>query len=145
MSALRTGAKPVVLTCALAALNAVAGCASTGAPNYASQNPAVATRVAQAAAPNEDDGLPAQSPPPGRIRAVPDNPDEPFSKNYGGGNPAALGITAGKPAAEDGSHDGTRDGAHGVVRNAPANAPPIPDDLPPAFRQKLVAAYSQDE
>lgn len=128
MSALRAGSKPVLSSCALAALTTLAGCSSTGSSQYTAQSVAPPRALAQAATAVEDDGLPAQSPPPGRIRLMPDNPGEPFSKNYGGGNPAAL-----------------RAGAGGEQHKRPAENPAVPQDLPPAFRQKLVTALSQDE
>lgn len=128
MSALRSGSAPVLTSCALAALTVLSGCSSAGTAPQTAQSVSVAPRVAQAAAVTEDDGLPAQAPPPGRIRLMPDNPDEPFSKNYGGGNPAALSAGGTQP------HE-----------KAPARKPPLPGDLPPAFRQKLVTAMSQDE
>lgn len=125
MSALRSGPAPVLSSCAIVALTALAGCSSTGA-NYTAQDVPVAPRVAQSAVVVEDDGLPAQSPPPARINRAPDNPDEPFSKNYGGGNPAVLGI--GKPGG-----------------GTPADhVPREPADTARAFPRK-VASAAQDE
>ena len=125
MSALRAGSVPVISSCAFAALTALAGCSSTGNTTYTAQDVPVAPRVAQAATVVEDDGLPGQSPPPSRIRAMPDNPDEPFSKNYGGGNPAALG-------------------AGQIDHDQPKRAP-LPADVPAANRQKVAVAIPQDE
>ncbi len=71
-------------------------------------------QVAAAPAPREemeDDGLPVQRPPLARSVRQPDDPSEPFSRNYGAPAPAA-----------------------------PQKAAAIPDDLPPAFRKKLVVA-----
>lgn len=124
MSALRSGPAPVLSSCAIVALTALAGCSSTGS-NYTAQDVPVAPRVAQSAV-VEDDGLPAQAPPPVRIRTAPDNPDEPFSKNYGGGNPAVLGI--GKPGGDAPASD---------------HAPQQPADSP-RFPRK-VASVAQDE
>lgn len=135
MSALRSGSLPVLSSCALAALTVLSGCASTGSVSHTAQNVS-GPRVAQAAAVTEDDGLPAQAPPPGRIRAMPDNPSEPFSKNYGGGNPAALSVGGTHPEEK---------AAGGASETAPARKPALPDDLPPAFRQKLVTALSQED
>ena len=59
----------------------------------------------------EDDALPVQRPPLARSVRQPDDPSEPFSRNYGGPAPAA-----------------------------PRRAAAIPDDLPPAFRKKLIVA-----
>lgn len=135
MSASRFGSAPVLSSCALAALTVLSGCASTGTVSNTAQNVS-GPRVAQAAAVTEDDGLPAQSPPQARIRTMPDNPNEPFSKNYGGGNPAAL--SAGGAHREENA-------AAGSPVKAPVRKPALPDDLPPAFRQKLVTALSQED
>ena len=72
----------------------------------------------------EDDGLPSQAPPAADIRQMPDDPSEPYSRNYGGPNPASIkhkatGATASKPS--------------------PAQ-PAVPADLPPAFRRQLAMA-----
>ena len=104
---------------------ALGGCASSqNTAQYEAQN----ARVAQAVTDVEDDGLPAQTPPPQRIRQSPDNPAEPFSRNYGGSNPSASAA----PEPE------------GPAPNR-SPAPKIPTDLPPVFRQKLVAAMIADE
>ena len=125
----RSGSLPVLSCCALAALLSVGGCASTQAPRYSSETVAPSRVVAQAASAVEDDGLPAQTPPPAYIRQLPDDPSEPFSPNYGGGNPAALDAAASGKAAP----------------SRPAVRVPVPDDLPAAFRHKLVTALRQDE
>ena len=58
---------------------ALAGCAASSAdPTPAAQAVAKAPRT-----PMEEDGLPAQVPPPARIRQQEDDPTEPFSPNYG--------------------------------------------------------------
>ena len=104
---------------------ALGGCASN---QNSAQYDANAMRVAQGPTEVEDDGLPAQTPPSQGIRQTPDDPSEPFSRNYGGINPSASSA----PLAED---------------PAPHQAPPpkIPHDLPAAFRQKLAAAVAADE
>jgi len=67
----------MVLAC-LAPLG-LAGCATSGADQASA-----ARAVAQAGrVDTEADGLPAQVPPPARIRQLPDDPAEPFSPNYG--------------------------------------------------------------
>ncbi|MGL4397279.1 MAG: adhesin [Hyphomicrobium sp.] len=108
----------------------LAGCAAT--PRYTSDAVAVAPRqtVAQVAD-VEDDGIPAQTPPAANIRQQQDDPREPYSRNYGGINPSANA----KPL-ESGPQPGSG--------SAPVK-PKIPDDLPPAFRQKLVTALVQGE
>lgn len=63
----------------------------------------------------EDDGQEAQMPPLRRARAEPDDPREPFSRNYG--------TVPADPTAGDAG-----------------KVPPIPDDLPPAFRRRLASA-----
>lgn len=125
----RSGSLPVLSCCVLAALVSVGGCASTQAPRYSSDSAVPSQVVAQAASAVEDDGLPAQTPPPAYIRQLPDDPSEPFSPNYGGGNPAALDNAASSKATP----------------SPPAVRVPVPDDLPAAFRHKLVTALRQDE
>ncbi len=132
MCALPAGRRPAEKDRALIARMAAAvffaalgGCAST---QNAAQNDANAMRMAHAATDVESDGLPSQTPPPARIRQLPDDPSEPFSRNYGGINPSASAA----PLSEGPSHD-------------EKPAPHIPLDLPPAFREKLVAAMNADE
>ncbi len=112
---------------AAAVIAALGGCASHQNTANA-QYPDGGVRVAQAVTEIEDDGLPAQTPPPPRIRHAADDPSEPFSRNYGGGNPSASAA----PASEE---------------QAPQREPrpQIPSDLPPAFREKLAAAMDADE
>ena len=136
MVAFRAGARPVLSSCALAALTALAGCSSAGTTSYTAQNPAIVPKtVAQAATVLEDDGIPAQAPPPARIRAMPDSPDEPFSRNYGGSNPAALGAGT-KP---------TRAAPPVPDNRQPARTPPVASNQPSIAQPTLVTALSQDE
>ena len=90
MCAFDTGGEPGVLPrvafarlAAIAAVFGLAGCASAPT-HYAAQSVAVAQVVEV-----EGDGRPAQSAPEPRVRDLPDEPAEPFSKNYGGHNPSA--------------------------------------------------------
>ncbi|MBY0561783.1 adhesin [Hyphomicrobium sp.] len=112
----------------------VAGCATDNDAYYAGSYSGAypgstpAEYVAQGPAVQmEADGLPEQAAPSARIRAMPDDPNEPFSPNYGGANPAdrrSAPATASRP-------------------NDTASAPmpvAIPADLPPSFRRQLVAA-----
>lgn len=88
--------------------------ANVGAPYGA-----VAQASAQARAPTEemeDDGLPVQHPPLARSVRQPDDPNEPFSRNYG---------------------------APPVMKTA-NRAASVPDDLPPDFRSKLVVTAGVD-
>ncbi len=131
MFAFQAGAKPVLTACALAALLGLAGCSSAQTNSYTSGNVAVAPAhaVAQAAVVDvEDDGLPAQTPPSGRIRQLADDPNEPFSRNYGGPNPSSA--RAGEPEPSG---------------KIPESDSAVPHDLPPDFRRKLVSALAQDE
>lgn len=133
MCAFEAGPKPVrnyrglSARAAMAALLAMlGGCASEqhqSAAPYGRANITVAHTIDV-----EDDGLPAQSPPNKSARYAPDDPSEPYSRNYGGVNPSATGV----PAAA-----GPAPQQHPV--------PDIPDDLPPAFRQKLVTAMTSEE
>ena len=101
----------------------LAGCAANSNTSYANA-PAVAAYAARAdGVQTEDDGLPSQTPPSMRIRQMPDDPNEPYSRNYGGPNPAAA-----KSAPNLG------------IGHANASKPVIPADLPPAFRRQLAAA-----
>jgi hypothetical protein len=134
MFAFQAGAKPVLTICALAALLGLAGCSSAHTNSYTAENVAVAPvqAVAQTAAVEvEDDGLPAQTPPSGRIRQMADDPSEPYSRNYGGANPSSV--------RADESNESARPG------KVPDQTPVIPHDLPPSFRRKLVSALAQDE
>lgn len=115
----------VARSVAIAALISLAGCATHS--NQTAQTPTPPTRVAGAMYEVEDDGLPVQTPPPTRIRDEPDEPAEPFSRNYGGPNPSATKFPRPKTAAP---------------APAKAPAPVLPDDLPPAFRQKILAAMA---
>lgn len=133
MCALPAGKSPaqknraaIARAAAAAVLAALGGCASNQTAN--TQYSGSGVRVTQAVTDVEDDGLPAQTPPPPRIRQAADDPSEPFSRYYGGGNPSA----ANTPPPEE---------------RAPSRAPhpQIPSDLPPAFREKLAAAMDADE
>jgi hypothetical protein len=85
------------------------------------------SRVAAAPTPAqvemEDDGQEAQLPPLRRTRAEPDDPSEPYSRNYG----TVGGSRAAGPAAP------------------PAGRERLPSDLPPAFRRQLASALASDD
>lgn len=89
MSALIPGTNPGFVACALAAL-LLAGCSSAGTGKYSAYSAVVAEpeKVARAAVDMEADGLPAQTPPARGGRREPDDPNEPYSRNYGGTNPS---------------------------------------------------------
>ena len=107
---------------AAAALSA-AGCAADHGGYYADATP---THVARGSfVEMEEDGMPSQAPPPARIRQMPDDPSQPYSRNYGGPNPA--GTVPAAPTVKA-SYD------------AASPRPPVPDDLPPVFRRQLAAA-----
>ncbi len=112
---------------ALAAVVGLGGCAATSNSTTA-QN--VTPRVVADATDVEADGLPAQTPPSARILQEPDDPSEPFSRNYGGPNPAALHTD---PSPKP------------VPVPAPAVKQALPADLPPDFRRKLVQAMAEAE
>src|SRR6185312_3922368 len=104
------------------------GCASDSNASYA-HAPVVDAYAAQAPSVEvEGDGLPTQPPPSLRIRQMPDDPSEPYSRNYGGFNPAAV-----EPAPTQ---------SQKPARVATAA---VPADLPPAFRQQLVAAIDKTD
>ena len=118
----------LVRVAACIALVAMAGCASNS-DRYASNGQQPSTQVAHAVAVDvEDDGLPSQAPPPVRIHDIPDDPSEPFSKNYGGANPSGV------PEIYE-----------NVISPSEEDPVLVPNDLPLAFRQKLAAAHATDE
>ncbi len=101
----------------------VAGCAADNHAYYADASP---THVARAPSVEmEEDGMPSQAAPPARIRRMPDDPSQPYSRNYGGPNPA--GTVPASPTVKASNDEAPR-------------RPAIPDDLPPAFRRQLAAA-----
>lgn len=144
MSTLRCGISPsrlpIARMCAAAiwlAL-AVAGCASQKAarqPHAGDPDPSLLAKVDK-----EADGQPAQPPPSISIRAIPDDPREPWSRNYGSIPPArraaepttmppAMPLPSPVPPAPSPS-----------ARAAVAPASLLPSDLPPDFRRKLADA-----
>lgn len=136
MFALPTGPSPVRKTSACLARTAVAmvlaalgGCASAPADSSAHVS-ASALRVAQSTQVTdvEDDGLPAQTPPSVRPGNASDDPSEPYSRNYGGANPSASAAPLLPGPVDD---------------HAPKQQ--LPKDLPPAFRQKLIAALADED
>lgn len=135
MCALQTGSSPVrdyrafVARAAVAALMAAMGGCATNSSQSTAGYPPSGVKMAQAAVDVESHGLPAQTPPPAGIRHLPDDPSEPFSPNYGGINPSAA-------AAQEPHEDPPQ-------QHAPD--PKVPNDLPPVFRQKLVAALAQED
>jgi hypothetical protein len=112
-----------------AATTCQAGCAADNNAYYAT-TPVVAAYSRQAAADVqvEGDGLPSQPAPPARITQMPDDPSQPYSRNYGGPNPAAIEPAPAEPAGH-------------VREQAQAQTPAaIPADLPPTFRRQLAQA-----
>lgn len=82
-------------------------------------NVAAAPLVRSAPVETEDDGQPGQIPPSQRVRDLPDDPTEPWSRNYGAQRAASSG-----------------EAGHA----APVRAAAIADDLPAEFRQRLAEA-----
>lgn len=126
----------------------LAGCSSTQSA-YSAADAAVAQRVERVASVEiEDDGLPAQAAPPARIRFTPDDPSEPFSPNYGGANPIPV-----RAPVDEADEAATPPTLH-IPRSQPTTVgftidrgspQGVPADLPPAFRQKLVSAMTNNE
>jgi hypothetical protein len=82
-----------VARCALvAAALAAGGCASNHERREQARaaHQAYAMRTAAAQQELEDDGLPAQVPPPANRRREPDDPREPYSPNYGASAPSSV-------------------------------------------------------
>lgn len=65
---------------------ALGGCATSSGESTPVSKP-----LARADTGVEDDGLPAQVPPPAAIRQAPDDPSEPYSRNYGPSSPRRPG------------------------------------------------------
>jgi hypothetical protein len=101
-----------------------AGCANTKA-SYSSAGVPAAYVAQGPSMPVESDGLPVQAPPSSIIRQMPDDPAQPYSRNYGGANPAST--VPSRPTIK----------ASNEVMPARDT---IPADLPPAFRRQLAAA-----
>ncbi|SFV28123.1 hypothetical protein [Hyphomicrobium facile] len=140
MFALSCGRRPVEALRAVlfplmagAVVISVAGCATDNEAYYAGSPPPA--YVAQAPTVQtvqmEADGLPVQAAPSVRIRAMPDDPNEPFSPNYGGANPADRRSA---PATVSRPNDTASTSTSTPMPVA------IPADLPPSFRRQLVAA-----
>ncbi len=108
---------------AAAAALCAAGCAADNHAYYADASPAYVPRVSTVEI--EEDGMPSQAAPPARIRQMPDDSSQPYSRNYGGSNPA--GIVPVAPTVK-------------ASNESPSLKPQIPDDLPPAFRRQLAVA-----
>ncbi len=130
MYAFFAGSKPneavraaTALLFAAAAALCVAGCAADNHAYYADASPTYVPRASTVEI--EEDGIPSQAAPPARIRQMPDDPSQPYSRNYGGPNPASV-----VPAVP-------------TVKASNETASPksqIPNDLPAAFRRQLAAA-----
>lgn len=127
MRACRAPSRVLVLTAAAAAL---AGC-SQHATQTAAYDPRVAPpphHVSPDAGRKpdlEDDGREAQIPPMKKAQPEPDDPREPWSRNYGKSPPVQRA---------DASNPATAIGLGPVVRG------PLPADLPPDFRRRLASA-----
>ena len=94
-----TGVRAVRSACGLALALTLGACATE--PAYRQQVAGPAHQIARAPAVEvEDDGLPAQTPPPPRNAREADDPSEPFSPNYGSpnyGSPNNRGSTVAAP------------------------------------------------
>ena len=118
---------------------ALAGCASNSSTSVVYQYPGDARiarpqHLAAAVVEVEADGLPAQTPPSARLRPVPDDPSEPWSRNYGGANPSRVPIEV---------HDDEAPPLHKTPDKSRARN--IPQDLPPQFRKQLAAAVAASD
>jgi hypothetical protein len=146
MFAYSSGFKPahsaralVTRTAAFAALLGLAGCASD--PYTTAQH--VSPQVVAQATEMEDDGLPVQTAPSARVRMAPDDPSEPFSRNYGGSNPSAVRKEA-KPEEHYEQVPADRAPVPQQAMKLPLPGD-LPDDLPADFRKKLVHAMAEAE
>lgn len=159
MSLLRTGACPAVsfaraaLGLAFSAALLAGGCAATsgqygvhdGVASYG-YGPSVAGYTQSSEGEIEDDGLPVQAAPPLRIHQAPDDPSQPWSPNYGGG-PARPSLAIAPSGGTDVAAADTGDayapapdaGYAGMSAEDTLPWQPLPDDLPPAFRRRLLS------
>ncbi|MFV0368027.1 MAG: hypothetical protein ACK5KM_06165 [Hyphomicrobiaceae bacterium] len=125
---------PIAVICSLL----VAGCGgrSDHAPT-ADANTAAPPRynaaLAQPRIDMEADGLPAQSPPLVQRVSFPDDPNEPFSRNYGSrlnGPPVHL-----SPSRTD------EEKPRNIMPTPRISLRDLPDDLPPDFRERLIVEH----
>lgn len=156
-----SGQQPVVSVCNLRSralvallLLPLAGCASNAPDGAHVAQMSVAGPPQQVAAAQpidlEDDGLPAQTPPRLRRPHAADDPSEPFSPNYGRspavhdavGNDGDQGPQIESAPRQNAKQATKRDDAHASLA-APAR--PLPNDLPPAFKARLVATLAKYE
>lgn len=124
-------ALPRVLVIAVAA--ALAGCAQH-TTQTAAYDPSVAAPPSHVSADTgrkpdlEDDGREAQIPPMKKAQPEPDDPREPWSRNYGKGTPVQRADVVAPPA---------------VAALGPVVRGPVPADLPPDFRRRLASAFDE--
>lgn len=101
----------------------------------------------------EDDGLPAQTPPLMRTMRIPDDPTEPFSRNYGGAQvPLIRAKSTPSLVGNERRADANIQTLLGRTLYTPAEPAPaaesgvrisardLPADLPPDFRERLIVA-----
>jgi hypothetical protein len=117
IQAVRALAFPALMALGCAPL---AGCADNQAA-YAAATPDPAVYVPHVAVEMEGDGLPSQPAPSARVLQLPDDPSEPYSRNYGGPNPAAKIPNT-------------------VPPNSSADASPIPAPIPEDVRRRIAVA-----
>lgn len=145
MSSLRSGSglKPVAVrvpsnsgpALAIVAALLLGGCAQSTSKSTA-YDPSVSQPPYQVASETgrkpdlEDDGREAQLPPLKKARPEPDDPHEPWSRNYGSARTADA--AAGVP------FDATPRAALGAIVRGP-----VPSDLPPDFRRRLASAVDE--
>jgi hypothetical protein len=142
---------PVVTMCAASVCLAfaMAGCASQKAahqPQAGSPDPSIVAKVD-----TEADGQPAQPPPPISIRATPDEPREPWSRNYGSVPPArgaeapvtspeGVPVAPPRPTLSSAALVVPAASPPGRIRTASSSLSALPPDLPPDFRRRLADA-----
>lgn len=156
-----SGIEPVKSVCSLRSralvallLLPVAGCASnTPHDAHVAQMGVAGPPQQVAAAPPidlEDDGLPAQTPPRLRRPQSADDPSEPFSPNYGR-SPAVHDTVDNDGDQGSQIESAPRKTAKQVSKRSDAHAslamptPALPNDLPPAFKARLVATLDKYE
>jgi len=121
-----------VILAALVPAMGTAGCATTTAynqPSWVAGGPPPAPRVdaetviakAKEQTPaTEEDGLPSQLPPRTAARALPDDPSQPWSPNYGGPATKKTAISAPSPAASQAQDQSAMTALQQLATRSPA-------------------------
>ena len=83
----------------------------------------------------EADGLPVQSPPLSRRVRFPDDPDEPYSRNYG--SSLSVGLQPGTSSRQEQSGQ-DKASLRNNINTLRISQQDLPEDLPPDFRERII-------